>query len=184
MTKRKKQSFDPENNRYGIFMSDNSFNLDILYGRNYLKSDVVHEIKIYKINIIDSKVHNLYGQAKPQDKKYFSPVKINAMVTVEDQENTYYGDSQGGISRDDTGNLIFGVYLDELKEKNVEVDRGDLIEYNMSGNKSRFYEVENAQNVVDTTSQTIAGFKPYWKMITGVPVKEDVTQYLAGDSLR
>ena len=54
----------------------------------------------------------------------------------------------------------------------------------MSGVRDRYYEVENAQNVVDATSQTIAGFKPYWKMITAVPVKEDITPYLKGDSLR
>jgi hypothetical protein len=54
----------------------------------------------------------------------------------------------------------------------------------MSGNRDRYYEVENAQNVTDSTSQTIAGFKPYWKQITAVPVKEDITPYLKGDSLR
>ena len=54
----------------------------------------------------------------------------------------------------------------------------------MSGVRDRYYEVENAQNVVDATSQTIAGFKPYYKVITAIPIKEDITPYLKGDSLR
>jgi len=181
--KRNKQFFDREENRYGLFMSENSFNLDIMYGRNYLQNDVVHEIKVYRINILESKSHKLYGQAKSKDKKFMTPVKINAMVGVEDSEQKFYGEGEGGISRDDTGVLNFGVYIQELKEKNLEVNRGDIIEYNMSGENPRYYEVEKANNVIDTTSQTIAGFAPYWKLIVGVPVKEDVTPYLLQDKL-
>ena len=182
--KRKNQTFDREEQRYGLFMNETSFNADIMFGRNYMKTDIVHLVKVYKVNIIESKSHDLYGQAKSSDKKYFAPVSVNAMVTVEDQQQSYYGESQGGIVRDDTGPLTFGIYLDELEEKKLVIDRGDIIEYNMSGERDRYYEVENAQNVVDATSQTIAGFKPYWKQITAVPVKEDITPYLKGDSLR
>lgn len=182
--KRKNKVIDREEQRYGLFMNENSFNTDIKFGRNYMGTDVVHRVKIYKVNIIESKTHNLYGQAKASDKKYFAPVEINAMITVEDQQQSFYGDSQGGIVRDDTGPITVGVYLDELEEKKIEIDRGDIIEYNMSGERDRYYEVENAQNVVDATSQTIAGFRPYWKQITAVPIKEDVSVYLKGDSLR
>lgn len=182
--KRVNQTFEREEQRFGLFMNETSFNVDVMFGRNYMKTDVVHQIKVYKVNIIETKTHSLYGQSKSSDKKYFAPVEINAMVTVEDQEQTYYGDGKGGITRDDTGPITVGIYLDELKEKNLEIDRGDIIEYNMSGERDRYYEVENAQNVVDSTSQTIAGFKPYWKQIKAVPVKEDITPYLKGDSLR
>ena len=182
--KRKNQAIDREEQRYGLFMNETSFNTDIMFGRNYMKTDVVHQIKVYKVNIIETKTHDLYGQSKSSDKKYFAPVAVNGMITVEDQQQEYYGESKGGIVRDDTGPITIGIYLDELKEKKLEIDRGDIIEYNMSGVRDRYYEVENAQNVVDATSQTIAGFKPYWKMITAVPVKEDITPYLKGDSLR
>ena len=75
--------------------------------------------------------------------------------------------------------ISFGVYLKELEEKQLEINRGDYIEYNMSGEKSRFYEVESANNVSDETKKSIGGFKPYWKRITGVPVKEDVVPFLS-----
>ena len=101
------------------------------------------------------------------------------MISIGDSSQEYYGGSQGGISRDDTGNIVFGVYLKELEEKEIEVDRGDIIEYNMSGEKNRYYEVESANNITDETKKTIGGFKPYWKQITGIPVKEDVVPYLS-----
>jgi hypothetical protein len=176
--KKKKQLLDLENDRYGMFMTQNSFDLDIMYGRNYLKADNPQFIILHRVNINQTQVHALYGQAKTKDKKFLAPVKISVMVDVEDGKQDYYGAGQGGITRDDTGNLRFGVYLKELEELQVEINRGDFIEYNMSGEKRRFYEVETANNVTDETKKTIGGFKTYWKLVTGVPVKEDVVPFL------
>jgi hypothetical protein len=177
--KKKKQIIDLEEQRMGLFMTDNSFDLDVMYGRNFLETDNAQEIIIHKINIIETKTHSLYGQAKNKDKKFMPPVRIKVMVGVEDGKQEYYGNNPGGIVRDDTGNISFGVYLKELEEKQIEIDRGDIIEYNMSGEKTRYYEVESANNVTDTTNKTIGGFRPYWKRVTGVPVKEDVVPFLS-----
>lgn len=176
--KKKKQIIDLEQDRYGLFMSNNSFDLDVMYGRNFLQTDNAQEVIIHKINVLETKSHTLYGQAKTKDKKFMPPVRISVMVGVAEAKQNYYGDSPGGITRDDTGNISFGVYLKELEEKKLEIDRGDIIEYNMSGEKSRYYEVENANNVTDETQKTIGGFKTYWKKVTGVPVKEDVVPFL------
>lgn len=176
--KKKKQIENLEDGRMGLFMTNNSFDLDVMYGRNFLQTDNVQEIKIYKINIIETKSHDLYGQSKPSDKVFMSPVSLNVMVTISDSTQEYYGGNQGGITRDDTGKLVFGVYFKELEEKNIEIDRGDIIEYNISGVKKRYYEVENANNVTDETSKTIGGFKSYWKRVTCTPVKEDVIPFL------
>jgi len=177
--KKKKQIENIEEQRYGLFMTQNSFDLDVMYGRNFLQTDNVQEVVIHKINVNQTKVHNLYGQAKSKDKKYMSPVRISVMVNVADGKQEYYGPNPGGITRDDTGPIKFGVYLKELEEKKLDIDRGDIIEYNISGEKKRYYEVESANNVTDTTSKTIGGFKSYWKLVTGVPVKEDVVPFLS-----
>jgi hypothetical protein len=178
--KKQKQIVDLENQRYGLFMTENSFDLDVMYGRNYLQTDNVQEVIIHKINIIETKVHNLYGQAKSKDKKFMPPVKISVMVGVEEGKQDYYGNNPGGIVRDDTGNITFGVYLKELEEKKLEIDRGDVIQYNMSGQKNRYYEVESANNVTDETKKTIGGFKNYWKKVIGVPVRSDVVPFFDG----
>jgi len=179
MKKNKKTYIDLEDDRMGLFMTDNSFELDVMYGRNFLHTDNAQKVKIHKVNIVKSKSHTLYGQTKPEDKKFFPPVIISVMVGIEDGAQKYYGDNPGGISRDDSGNISFGVYLRELEEKKLQIDRGDIIEYNMSGERTRFYEVESANNVTDTTAKTIGGYKPYWRKITGVPVKEDSIPFLS-----
>lgn len=171
--KKKKQIIDLENNRMGLFMSDNSFELDVMYGRNFLQTDNAQRVKIYKINIIETKSHSLYGQAKQKDKKFIPPVEISVMVTIEDGKQEFYGDNSGGIVRDDSGNISFGVYLKELEEKQLELNRGDIIEYNMSGEKNRYYEIDSVNSVTDETKKTIGGFKSYWKKVIGVPVHSD-----------
>jgi hypothetical protein len=177
--KQKKQIVDLEEQRMGLFMNDNSFDLDVMYGRNFLETDNVQEIILHQINIIETKAHSLYGQTKTKDKKFMPPVRLKIMVTVEDGKQENYGSNPGGIVRDDTGNIVFGIYLKELEDKGVEIVRGDIVEYNMSGQKNRFYEIDDANNVTDETKKTIGGFKSYWKRVTGVPVKEDVVPFLS-----
>lgn len=174
--KKKKQIIDLEDERYGLFMTENSFELDVAYGRNFLQTDNAQYVYLHKINAIETKSHELYGQAKAKDKSFMARVRLNVMVSVDDSNQNYYGDNQG-IVRDDTGNLKFGIYLKELEEKKVDIVRGDIIEYNMSGQKSRYYEVENANMISDETQKTIGGFKPYWKEIVAVPVKSDVINF-------
>lgn len=176
---KKTQNIDLNEQRYGLFMTDNSFDLEIMYGRAYLKSDSVHYITLYKVNTIETKAHKLYGQAKSKDKVFMTPVKLNIMLlNIEEAQQSYYGNTQGGITRDDTGNLIFGVYLKELDELNIDIDRGDYIEYNLSGEKNRYYEVEYANKVTDIGNRTIAGYKPFYKKIIAIPVKEDTIPFL------
>jgi len=175
--KRKKQSIDLEQKRFGLFISNNSINLDIIYGRNYLQTDNIQEIILHKINIIETKSHSLYGQTKPNDKKFLPPVKLSAMVTISESKQEYYGNNNG-IIRNDIENIRIGIYLKELEEKQTDIDRGDIIEYNMSGNKTRYFEVTNANYITDETKKTIGGFIPYWKLIIAIPVKEDVVPFL------
>jgi hypothetical protein len=179
--KKKKQIIDLQDDRMGLFMTDNSFDLDVMYGRNYLQTDNVQEIILHKINLIETKTNNLYGQAKTKDKKFFPPVRLKIMITLEDGKQENYGNNPGGIARDDVGNIRFGIYLKELEEKQIEIDRGDIIEYNMSGEKNRFFEVFSANNVTDETKKTIGGFKSYWKLVIGVPVKSDVYNFNNGE---
>ena len=179
MAKKKKQIKNLEDNRMGLFMTDNSFNLDVMYGRNFLQTDNAQEIILHKINAVKTKSHDLYGQSKTKDKVFMTPVPLSVMITIEDGQPEYYGGNAGGITRDDTGKLTFGVYLRELEEKKVDLVVGDIVEYNQSGEKNRFYEIENADYVNDETSKTIGGFKPYWKRVVAVPVKEDVVPFLS-----
>lgn len=173
MPKKKKDHIDFEEERYGLFMSDNSYDLDVMYGREYLKVDSPFFVNYYKINILKTKVDDLYGESKPSDKKFFAPIKLNVMMDIEDGNEKFMSDT--GILRDDVGNLIFGVFEEELKERSIEVILGDYVSINVSGQRERFFEVSNPNYVSDSTSKSRGGFRnDYWRLIEATPVKEDV----------
>ena len=144
-----------------------------MYGRHYLKTDSPFYVNYYKINQLTSKVDDLYGESKPSDKKFFTPIKLNVMVDIEEDQFKFLSDT--GIGRDDVGNLTFGVFVEELKEKQLEITLGDFVSFNMSGERERFFEISKADYVADSSSKSIGGFRSgYWKKIEAVPVKEDV----------
>ncbi len=176
MTKKKEQNIDLEQQRFGIFINDNSFNFDIMLGRNFLKTDSPFKVKYYRIDVLKSKVDDLYGESKPADKKFFSVIEFHVMIDIEDGDTSYFGED--GLPRNDSGPLTFGIYLDEINEKQTEIMRGSYVSFNFSGTKDRFFEIVEADNVSDITSRTIGGYKPYWKKIVAIPVKEDVVPFI------
>ena len=180
--KKKKDFVDLENTRYGLFMSENSINLDIEYGREFLRADNPQTVLVYRLNLIETKTHSLYNQTRTTDKKFFPPIQISGTVWVEESKQEWHGGNVGGVTSDLTGNITVDVYLKELLEKNLDVTRGDIICYNLSGEKNRYYEVENANNITDTTNKTIGGFKPIWKKIIGTPVKLDTIPWIMNDN--
>lgn len=176
MAKKKIQGIDLEQERFGHFMSDNSFDFDIMLGRNFLETDSPFRVKYYRIDVLKSKVDDLYGEAKPSDKKFFSVVEFHVMLDIEDGDTQYFGED--GLPRNDSGPLTFGIYLKEIEEKKTDIMRGSYVSFNFSGTKERFFEIVEADNVSDITSRTIGGYKPYWKRIVANPVKEDVVPFI------
>lgn len=173
MAKTKKDHIDFEQERYGLYMTENRFKLDVMYGRHYLKTSSPFFINYYKVNILKTKVDDLYGESKPTDKKFFPPIKLSVVMDIDDGQEKFMSDT--GILRDDIGNLTFGVFEEELKEKQVDVVIGDYVSINMSGQRERFFEISNPNYVPDATSMSRAGLRTdYWRKIQAVSVKEDV----------
>lgn len=177
MAKKKEKDYtDLENNRFGLFMTESSFNLEVEFGREYQKSDNPNIITLYRIDIIQTKTDDLYGETTASEKVFRPVVKLNASVVIEKGNQEYMANS--GIVKDKSGPLTARIYLKELEEKGVEISRGDIVAYNQSGELERYYEVVSANNVTDETEKTFAGMKPFWKKIVAVPVQSDVVPFV------
>ena len=79
--------------------------------------------------------------------------------------------SDKGIYNESIGSFEFGVYLQELEEKNTEIKRGDFVKY-FDGEKERFFEVSKSTNIKSNNS--ILGYKPIYTLVSAVYVKENV----------
>lgn len=165
------ESQNEEINRVNLFYSDERIKLESMYSRFYLKRDLNQEITLYRVSYVETKKKNIYRETKAKDKVFQTPVNLTAMVNLGDAEHEYLG--EGGIRREDIGTVIVGVFLDELKEKNIEINAGDYFKYNPDGERFRYFEITNPNYVNYSTGQTLAGIKPLYKRFTARPARED-----------
>jgi hypothetical protein len=165
------ESQNEELNRVNLFYSDARIQLESMYSRFYLKRDLNQEITLYRVSYVETKKKNIYRETKAKDKVFQTAVNLTAMVNLGDAEHEYL--SEGGIRREDVGTVVVGVFLDELKEKNIEINAGDYFKYNPDGERFRYFEITNPNYVNYSTGQTLAGIKPLYKRFTARPARED-----------
>lgn len=164
-------SENEEINRVSLFYSDSRIKQESIYSRFYLKRDLNQVITLYRVSYVENKKRNIYGETKAKDKVFQTPVNLTAMVNLGDTEHEYL--SGNGIRREDVTEVIVGVFLDELKEHNIEINAGDYFKYNPDGEKFRYFEITNPNYVNYSTGQTLAGIKPLYRRFTARPVRED-----------
>jgi hypothetical protein len=164
-------SENEELNRVNLFYSDSRIELESMYSRFYLKRDLNQVITLYRVSYVENKKRSLYGETKAKDKVFQVPINLTAMVNLGDTEHEYLNGN--GIRREDIGEVIVGVFLDELKEHGIEINAGDYFRYNPDGERFRYFEITNPNYVNYSTGQTLAGIKPLYKKFTARPVRED-----------
>ena len=96
--------------------------------RELINRYVDTEVAFYKLSLNDTK-SNMYDES---DKKvYYAPMRINCLALKEDK--TYIGDD----AYDSTRLGEFNFLRDDLKNRNIVIQEGDILEYD-----NEFYEVD------------------------------------------
>jgi len=110
--------------------------------RELLQRWIDTEVLVYKINL-NSTATNLYDET--DSKAYDAPVLIHSLVTLDDLtwQNEEYGFDSAQTAQ-------FAFLLDDLVDKDVRPEVGDVIEY-----KSRFFEIDG-----ENENQYLAGKNP------------------------
>ena len=86
------------------------------------------EVAFYKLSLNDTKA-NMYDEA--DNKIYFAPMRVNCLALKEDK--TYSGDD----AYDSTRLGEFNFLRDDLKDRNIVIQEGDILEYD-----NEFYEID------------------------------------------
>ena len=110
--------------------------------RELINDFIDTEIAFYKLSLEDSRA-NMYDES--DSKTYYSPMRINCII--EKAEKSYIGDDAG---YDSTREGFFNFLRDDLKDNNIIIEEGDIIEYD-----NEFYEIDGVG-----ASQYFAGRNP------------------------
>jgi len=156
------------------FYNEKDYLIDIKLSKEYLGSDMGLFINLFSLNIVSSK-KDIYGESMPNEKEFLDAVRLNVYVNTTEAKTSKLGN---GMFTDETSSdVTFGLYIDELTEKNLDPKRGDFILYD-DNNVKRFYEIETITNI--TTNNNMNNFKNFYKLVKANYVKD----YLLPDQLK
>lgn len=98
--------------------------------RELINNFIDTEIGWYKLSLHDTQA-NMYDEA--DNKVYYSPMRINCLAQ-KDEKTTIGEDSGFDMTR--TG--VFSFLRDDLKDKNIHIEEGDILEWD-----NEFYEIDS-----------------------------------------
>ena len=98
--------------------------------RELINNYIDTEVAFYKLSLGDTAT-NIYDES--DSKVYYSPMRINSLVLKEEKT---VSDDDFGIDSARPG--IFAFLRDDLKDKNIIIEGGDIIEYD-----KEFYEIDS-----------------------------------------
>jgi hypothetical protein len=157
--------------RLSKFFSQDDFDINIQMGQEYLHGDLNMKVVLYRIDRSNTDTDAVYAEAGKDEKKFFPPVEINALVKIDEPKNSSY--KNGLVRYSEPGNLILSVYIRHLEELKVDIRYGDYIGYADSENKLRFYTVTNDGRVTSDNKHKMFGYKPHYRTITCAPTQEN-----------
>ena len=149
--------------RIGKFFGVEDYDLDISMGEEWLHGDMNFTLVLYRVNRIQTKTDDVYGETLSDGIKFLPPVEFKAFVQVMAPENKNLGNSK--IEQIEPGNIRISVYQKHLDELNIEISYGDYIGYYETEDRVRYYTVNNDGRVVSDNKHTYAGYKPFYRTI-------------------
>lgn len=161
-------------NRSNKFFSEKEFDLEIQMGREHIEEDLNFTVVLFKVDRQRTQKDDVYNEADKDGIKYHPPIELRVVPTIAEPNNMAYNPNNTGRHLED-GNLTFGIYQQQLKEKDTEIDQGDYIGYTVDENTIRYYTVVNDHIKFYDNNHTILGYKPAFRTITCAPV--DPTEF-------
>lgn len=151
--------------RNNLFYSEESFNLDMEIGKNYLETDVNQTIILYAVDLSKTNTNVVYGETKKDSIIFFPPIELNVIYEIENGELRSYDKSKNVGSYIKSGKLTFGIYQSTLDERNVEIKVGDYIGVQVTPEHMEYYTVVNDGRNNFSNEMSVFGYRPSYRKI-------------------
>lgn len=150
------------------YYSEKDFNYELNVAREFSDSDAIAKILLYRVDLVKSVSHKVYGESKASRKQFLTPIEMNTTIVIGDL--TYKNIGSDGITIQTPESITLGIYKEEMSEKNVAINKGDFFMY-YDGDKERFFEITKVSNIA--TNNSTLGFKPFFITFEAVHVLRD-----------
>lgn len=162
-------------NRLNKFFSGEDEKIDIEMGREATEGDNNVTLVLYRVDRTETQATDIYNEAAPDSVRYHPPVELHiASFKIEEPENKAYNGESGTLRYSQNGKLTFKIYIDALKELDVDISFGDFIGYAISETETIYYEVVKDGLKGFDNAHTMMGYKRYYRTIVCSTVEADV----------
>lgn len=159
-------------NRNNLFYSDESFLFEMEIGRDYLEQDVNQTVILYQVDLTKTNLDTIYGEYKPEQLVFKTPVEIHVIYEVEPSELRSYDKSKNLGTYIKNGKLKFGVYQWSLDELDVDIKNGDFIGIQVTPTEIQYWVVTNDGRNNFDNAHSVYGTKPAWRSVECAPVSD------------
>ena len=150
--------------RINKWFSEEDFNLEVELGREAIEGDGNFTVILYKVDRGMTEYDKLYGEAAKDGIRFYPPLELKVIPIMAEPENKSYN-SNGSARYIQDGQLTFGIYDEQLKELNVDINYGDYIAYPVTETDIRYFSVSNDGIKNYDNAHTIMGYKGAFRTV-------------------
>lgn len=154
--------------RLNKFFSEEDFELEIDFGREWLEGDINIKVILYQVDRTQTTIDDVYAEAGKDEIRFKPPVELAVNFKMDSPTNKSYN-SNGSMRFIEYGNVTIGIYQSQLDEMGVDISYGDYIGYPETETKMKYFTVSNDGKIFSDNTHTIAGYKGFYRTITCVP---------------
>ena len=158
--------------RINKFFSQDDFDLEVDFGREWLEGDINIKVILYQVDRTETTNDDIYGEAAKEDIMFKPPVELSVSFNMSAPTNKAYN-SDGSMRYLEYGTITLGIYQDQLDEMGVDIEYGDYIGYAENETNIKYFTVSNNGKIFSDNSHTIGGYKGFYRTIICVPTDLD-----------
>lgn len=157
--------------RLNGILSEQEFYYMQEYAEEYMSQFINNKVFLYKVDKNKTNSSENFDEALAEEFFFEDPVEIPCIVELKPQENKAYSSNQTA-RYEEYGNLIFSCLEITLNRKNIVIEYGDHVAYQIKGD-FLYFEVVNSDTKNVSNNKTFIGFEPMWKSIECAPVNQN-----------
>lgn len=162
-------------NRNNLFFSQDQFNVQLGFSMEYVNKVMNQTIVLYEVDRENTKIDNIYQEAKFDDLVFKTPIELNCIYDLENADLKTYDTQTIKGYYIKIGQLKFQILQKELEENDCDIHRGDYIGLQVTPDHMEFFIVADDGRVNYDNEHTLYGFEPYFRSIVCTTVS-DVTE--------
>lgn len=143
----------------------------------YLEKMINTSVWLYKPDKTNVTKSETWNETDSHNVSFLDPIEIPALIEIKPSINQNY--LEESLARfEESGNMTFHVLEKTLREKNVSIEYGDYVSYQILNDLFVYYEVSNPNDKNFSNDKMFAAYGKYYKTIECTPLNQNELEFI------